>query len=77
MEKKKKEIAEAFVEAVNHPKCTHEVGGVECGLPAVCVIKTHAGKLGMGSLWESICTLHKGAYPDHEGFELDGSQKLS
>lgn len=33
--------------------------------------------IGVGSTWTPICEEHKACYPDHEGFELDGSTKLS
>lgn len=88
----RKETAEAFVDAVNHPTCRYMIdfeNRTFCGAPAVCVIKTmDGGKLllksdddtmgrGVGSTWEPMCEKHRHDFPDHEGFELNGSQKLS
>lgn len=74
------------------PNCSHKVDGVECGKPAVCVIKIQGDRLtqldgndtigrGIGSTYAPICQFHKQFYPDHEGFDLkaetDESPKLS
>lgn len=73
------------------PNCSHKIGDVECGKPAVCVIKVQQGRIlqepnpkdkfeddrpfgvGVGSSWKPICEEHKGCYPDHEGFDLNGT----
>lgn len=79
-----------IAETARDSTCAHTVDGKPCGKPAVCVIEWKRGRLaitdgeqtgdlgrGIASLWIPICELHKEAYPDHDGFELDGPAKLS